>query len=130
MIAERVPMTRPYAFLWPISPFSLGSIAQTAVQHPQGDVEITAVVAEEPSPTNPMCFVSHIASVRYLGQEAIAVDGQTILANKTSLDPFPYPQVILWTDPRGLLLAVQRATLPGLRLELVKYRVEGNFTRP
>jgi len=130
MIVERVPMTRPYAFLWPISPFSLGSIAQTAVQHPQGDVEITAVVAEEPSPTNPMCFVSHIASVRYLGQEAIAVDGQTILANKTSLDPFPYPQVILWTDPRGLLLAVQRATLPGLRLELVKYRVEGNFTRP
>ena len=130
MIVERLPMTRPYGFLWPISPFSLGSIAQTAVQHPGADVEITAVVAEEPSAANPVCFVSHIASVRYLGQEAIVVDGQTILANKTSLDPSPYPKLILWTDPRGLLLAVQRATLPGLRLELVKYRAEGNYIRP
>jgi hypothetical protein len=100
------------------------------VQHPDIDVEITAVVAEEPSPANPVCFVSHVASVRYLGQEAIVVDGQTMLANKTSLDPSPYPKLILWTDPRGLLLAVQRATLPGLRLELVKYRVEGNSTSP
>lgn len=130
MIVERVPMTRPYGFLWPISPFSLGSIAQTAVQHPDTDVEITAVVAEEPSPANPVCFVSHIASVRYLGQEAIVVDGQTILANKTSLDPSPYPKLTLWTDPRGLLLAAQRATLPGLRLELLKYRVVGNPTSP
>jgi hypothetical protein len=130
MIVERVPMTRPYGFLWPIFPFSLGSIAQTAVQHPGADVEITAVVAEEPSPANPVCFVSHIASVRYLGQETIVVGGQTILANKTSLDPSPYPKLILWTDPRGLLLAAQRATLPGLRLELVKYRAEGNYTGP
>jgi hypothetical protein len=94
-------------------------------------VEIIAVVAEEPSPANPVCFVSHIASVRYLGQEAIVVDGQTILANKTSLDPSPYPKLILWTDPRGgLLLAVQRATLPGSHLELVKYQLEENSTRP
>jgi hypothetical protein len=74
-----------------------------------------------------VCFVSHLASVRYLGQEAVVVDGQTIIANKTSLDPSPYPKLILWTDPRGLLLAVQ---LPGLCLELVKYRLEGDSTSP
>jgi hypothetical protein len=77
-----------------------------------------------------VCFVSHVGRVRYLGQEAIVVDGQTMLANKTSLDPSPYPKLILWTDSRGLLLAVQRATLPGLRLELVKYRLEEDFTSP
>ena len=130
MIVERLQMSRPYAFLWPISPFSLGSIAQTAVQRPDTDVEITAIVAEEPSPANPVCFVSHPASVRYLGQEAFVVDGQAILANKTLLDPSPYPKLILWTDPQGLLLAAQRATLPGSRLELVKYRRVGNSTHP
>lgn len=94
-------------------------------------MEITAVVAEEPSPANPVCFVSHLASVRYLGQEAIAVDGQTILANKTSLDLSPYPKVDPVDGSRGgLLLAAQRATLPRSRLELVKYRLEENSTRP
>jgi len=128
MIIERLQMTRPYAFLWPISPFSLGSIAQTAIQHSDTDVEITAVVAEEPSPANPVCFVSHPASMRYLGRESVVVDGQSILANKTLLDPSPYPKLILWTDTQGLLLAAQRATLPGLRLELMKYRRAGNAT--
>jgi hypothetical protein len=102
----KIPMQGPFGLLWPISAFSLSGLTREAERDVHGETHVQLVSIEQPSadiPVNPMILDGEI---RYLGGENIDVAGQPRRAFKFSIKVALSPELLIWTSPRGLLLAV------------------------
>lgn len=102
----KIPMRQPFGLFWPISAFSLSGITREAERDPHKPTRVQLVSIEQPSaeiPVNPMIREGEL---RYLGGENIDIEGQPHRAFKFSIKVALSPELIIWTSPRGLLLAV------------------------
>jgi hypothetical protein len=99
-------MQQPYGLLWPISAFSLSGLTREAERDAHEVTHIQLVSIEQMSaqiPVNPMILDGEL---RYLGETHIDVAGQPRRAFKFSIKVALSPELLIWTSPRGLLLAV------------------------
>jgi hypothetical protein len=105
-IELNIAMREPFGLLWPISAFSLSSLTREAERDARRETRVQLVSIEQPSaeiPVNPMILEG---GLRYLGEENIDVAGQPRRAFKFSIKVPLSPELIAWTSPKGLLLAV------------------------
>lgn len=99
-------MEDPYGLLWPLSPFSLSGIAREVERDPEHPAPVELVTIEQPGPANPVDTTILKGRLGYLGEEQIQAAGQKWLAHKFSLKVPLHPQFLIWTSPKGLLLAL------------------------
>jgi hypothetical protein len=102
----KIPMPRPFGLLWPVSAFSLSGLTREGERDPHRETAIQLVSIEQPSaeiPVNPMILDGDL---RYMGEENIDVAGKQRRAFKFSIKVAISPELIIWTSPKGLLLAV------------------------
>jgi hypothetical protein len=105
-IELKFPMQQPFGLLWPISAFSLSGLTREAERDPHEATHIQLVSIEQLSaeiPVNPMILDGEL---RYIGEENINVAGQPRRAFKFSIKVALSPELLIWTSPKGLLLAV------------------------
>jgi hypothetical protein len=122
-IKLRTPLEKPYGLLWPISPFSLGSITKMVEHDPNRATQVDLVRIEQPGMVEPVRATILEGPLQYLGEENIEAGGRKWRAHKFSLKVPLHPQYLIWTSPKGLLLALaiehEHKDWPeeGLRLE-------------
>ena len=104
-IKLRTPLDKPYGLLWPISPFSFGGIAREVERDPKRATQIDLVRIEQPSMADPVRATILEGPLLYLGEEEIEAAGRKWRAHKFSLKVPLQSQYLIWTSPRGLLLA-------------------------
>src|SRR5262249_15785499 len=66
----RIEGQHPYGLLWPISPFSLGSVARESERDPQITTRASLVNIEQPSAENPVSPMVLAGELHYLGVES------------------------------------------------------------
>jgi hypothetical protein len=126
-----IPMRHPFGILWPLSPFSLNSVARAAGRHVNdvSPVQLVELVEESAeSPVSPLVLDGHL---RYLGQEDIRVANQKWRADRFEMEVPLHPGYLIWTSPDGILLslAVESGTKnePARRMDLVRYEKFAEF---
>lgn len=102
----RVPMDYPFALLWPISPFSLGGLTREAERDLSRGTEVQLLSVEQPNRYDPVRPTILTGQLQYLGEENIDAADQKWAAHKYSLKVPSYPQFLIWTSPKGILLAL------------------------
>lgn len=102
----RIPMQRPFGLLWPISAFSLSGLTREAERDPNHATQIQLITIEQPSAEIPVSPMILDGELRYVGEENIEVAGLTRRAFKFSIKAALSPELVVWTTPKGLLLAV------------------------
>jgi len=105
-IKLRTPLEKPYGLLWPISPFSFGGITRMVERDPTRATQVDFVRIEQPGMTEPVRVTILEGPLQYLGEETIETAGRKWLAHKFSLKVPLQPQYLIWTSPKGLLLAL------------------------
>jgi hypothetical protein len=105
-IKLRTQLEKPYGLLWPISPFSFGGITREVERDPMRATEVDLVRIEQPGVANPVRVTILEGPLQYLGEEDIEAAGRKWRAHKFSLKVPLHPQYLIWTSPRGLLLAL------------------------
>jgi hypothetical protein len=127
----RIPMEHPFGFLWPISVFSLSGIARQAERDLSRATPIQLVSIEQPSAAYPVKPTVLDGELRYLGEEDLQLAGQKWRALKFSIKVALHPQLLMWTSPKGLLLALaaehEHKDWPQEGLRLVRFRQLANF---
>jgi hypothetical protein len=122
-IKLRTPLEKPYGLLWPISPFSLGGITRMVEHDPNRATQVDLVRIEQPGMVQPVRATILEGPLQYLGEENFEAGGRKWRAHKFSLKVPLHPQYLIWTSPKGLLLALaiehEHKDWPeeGLRLE-------------
>jgi hypothetical protein len=126
-----IPMEDPFAFLWPISPFSLSSLTRQSERDPARGTQVQLLSIEQPSaalPVNPMILRGQL---QYLGEENIEAADQKWRAHEFSLKVAMHPQFLIWTSSRGLLLALAiehpHANWPQEGMRLVRFKKWADF---
>ena len=105
-IKMRTPLDKPYALLWPISPFSFGGITREVERDKAQPAQVDFVRIEQPGTANPVRATILEGPLQYLGAEEIQAAGRKWRAEKFSLKiPF-HPQILIWTSHKGLLLSI------------------------
>jgi hypothetical protein len=104
-IKLRTPLDKPYGLLWPISPFSFGGITRMVERDPARATLVELVGIEQPGMKEPVRASILEGPLQYLGEETIETAGRKWLAHKFSLKVPTHPQFLIWTSPKGLLLA-------------------------
>jgi hypothetical protein len=105
-IKLRTHLEKPYGLLWPISPFSFGSITQQVERDSAGATQVDLVRIEQPSMAEPVRATILGGPLQYLGEEDIQAAGRKWHAHKFSLKVPLHPQYLIWSSPKGLLLAL------------------------
>jgi hypothetical protein len=105
-IKLRTHLEKPYGLLWPISPFSFGSITQQVERDSSGATQVDLVRIEQPSMAEPVRVTILGGPLQYLGEEDIQAAGRKWHAHKFSLKVPLHPQYLIWSSPKGLLLAL------------------------
>ena len=105
-IKLRTPLDKPYGLLWPISPFSFGSITREVERDRTRATQIDLVRIEQPGMATPVRATILEGPLQYLGEENIDAAGRKWRAHKFSLKVPLSPQYLIWTSPKGLLLAL------------------------
>jgi hypothetical protein len=80
-----VEATHPYGLLWPISPFSLGSVAKESERDASQATRASLITIEQPSADDPIRPTVLVGDLRYLGVENLEAAGQTWQAYKFSI---------------------------------------------
>lgn len=131
-IELKIPMQQPFGLLWPISAFSLSGLTREAERDLKRETNVQLVSIEQPSaaiPVNPMILDGIL---RYLGEERINVAGQPRPALKFSIKMALSPELIVWTSPRGLLLAAtivhEEKDWPEESMKLIHFQEWANFS--
>lgn len=101
-----ISVEHPYGLLWPISPFSLGSVARESERDLARPTQASLIEIEQPSADNPISPAILTGELRYLGIESIEEAGQNWQAYKFSLKVPLHPKFLIWTSSKGLLLAL------------------------
>jgi len=105
-IKLRTPLEKPYGLLWPISPFSFGGITREVERDPSKSTLVDFVRIEQPGMREPVRATILEGPLQYLGEENIEAAGRNWRAHKFSLKVPLQPQNLIWTSPKGLLLAL------------------------
>jgi hypothetical protein len=105
-IELRTHLTDPFGLLWPVSPFSLTGIARQVERDADRPTQVDLVTIEQPSPVHPVESSVLTGPLWYLGKEDIDTGGRKWHADKFSIKVPFHPEFLLWTSPRGLLLAL------------------------
>ncbi len=105
-IKLRTSLKKPYGLLWPISPFSFGGITREVERDPTRATQVDLVRIEQPGMANPVQATILEGPLQYLGEENIDAAGRKWRAHKFSLKVPLHPQYLIWTSPKGLLLAL------------------------
>jgi len=102
----RVPMKHPFGLLWPISAFSLSGITRETERDPAHESSIQLVSVQQPSADIPVSPMVLDGKLQYLGEENVEVAGQEQRALKFSFKVALQPGLLIWTSPKGFLLAL------------------------
>jgi hypothetical protein len=105
-IKLRTQLEKPYGLLWPISPFSFGGITQEVERDTTRATQVDLVRIEQPGMMNPVQATILEGPLLYLGEENIEAAGRKWRAHEFSLKVPLHPQYLIWTSPKGLLLAL------------------------
>jgi len=105
-----MPAKEPYGFFWPLSAFSLASIARSADRDPTKESQVQLLTLHEPNTTFPIFGTVMDAQLRYSGQEQITAADRQWNAEKFELTVFLHSKFVIWVSPDGLLLAFGRGT--------------------
>lgn len=105
-IRLQTPLEKPYGLLWPISPFSFGGITREVERDHTRATQINLVQIEQPGVADPVRVTVLEGPLQYLGEEDIEAAGQKWHSHKFSLKVPERPQYLIWTSPKGLLLAL------------------------
>ena len=105
-IKLRTPLEKPYGLLWPISPFSFGGLTREVERDPAQATQVELVWIEQPGMADPVRATVLEGPLQYLGEEDMQAAGRKWRAHKFSLKVAMHPQYLIWTSPKGLLLAL------------------------
>jgi hypothetical protein len=105
-IELKIPMHAPFGFLWPVSAFSFSGLTREAERDPHAATHIQLVTVEQPSAEMPVSPMVLDGDLRYLGEDEIQVAGKIQRAFKFSIKVALSPELLVWTSPKGLLLAI------------------------
>jgi hypothetical protein len=105
-IKLRTPLEKPYGLLWPISPFSFGGITREVERDLKRATQVDLVKIEQPGMADPVRVTILEGPLQYVGEEDIETAGRKWRAHKFSLKVPLHPQYLIWTSPKGLLLAL------------------------
>jgi hypothetical protein len=105
-----MPAKEPYGFFWPLSAFSLASIARSADRDPTRESEVQLLTLHEPNAAFPVFGTVMDAKLRYSGQEQITAADRQWNAERFELTVSLYSKFVIWVSPEGLLLAFARGT--------------------
>jgi hypothetical protein len=130
-IKLRTPLNRPYALLWPVSPFSFGGITREVERDKTQPTQVDFVRIEQPGMATPIRATILEGPLQYLGVEEIQAAGHKWRAEKFSLKiPF-HPQMLIWTSHKGLLLSLafehESKDWPGEGLKLERFESSSEF---
>ncbi len=130
-IKLRTPLKKPYGLLWPISPFSLGGLTRKVERDPSGSTLVDLVRIEQPGMANPVRTTILEGPLQYIDEEEIKAAGRKWRAHKFSLKIPLHPQYLIWTSPKGLLLALamehEHKDWPEEGLRLARYESSEDF---
>jgi hypothetical protein len=99
-------MQAPFGLLWPVSAFSFSGLTREAERDPHSATHIQLVTIEQPSADMPVEPMVLDGDLRYLGEDEIQVAGKMQRAFKFSIKVALSPELLVWTSPKGLLLAI------------------------
>jgi hypothetical protein len=105
-IKLRTPLDKPYGLLWPVSPFSFGGVVRQAEREASKSTEIDLVRIEQPGMKNPVQATVLEGPLRYLGDTDFEAAGRKWRAHEFSLKVASSREYLIWTSPKGLLLAL------------------------
>ncbi len=127
----QIQLREPYGILWPISVFSLGSLAYVAAEHEDEAVSVDLVRINEFSESLPVLTIKSQGSIRFMGKsdKSFEVSGRAWHPRVFELVSSATRTVHLWTSPEGLVLAIEQANWPKTTLRLVSFRQFGEFPR-
>jgi hypothetical protein len=127
----RVSLERPFAFLWPVSPFSLSGLTRASERDTARATKVQLLSITQPYPALPIHPMVLSGELQYLGQENIEAAGQNWPAYKFSLKVAMNPQILLWTSTRGLLLQMAiehtHANWPKEGMRLIRFNKWADF---
>jgi len=132
----KVDMTldHPFGFLWPISPFSLASIANAGERIPRKMTPVQVITIEEPSPANPVDPIVINGDLRYLRRVDVTAAGRKWRANEFELKAVLHPKFLILTAPEGFLVdLIVEGHVPGIpvaEMKLVRYKQYADFSPP
>ena len=130
-IKLQTPLHNPYGLLWPISPFSFVGLARQAERDPTRATGVDLVRIEQPDRENPVRVTILEGPLRYLGEEDIEAAGRKWHAHKFSLKVPLHPEYLIWTSPKGLLVALaiehEHKDWPKEGLRLVQFEGSSDF---
>ncbi|HEV2387767.1 MAG TPA: hypothetical protein VGS20_10995 [Candidatus Acidoferrales bacterium] len=116
----------PFGFLWPISAFSLASIAKAVERTPGEATPVQVITVEEPGPSNPIYPLVLTGNLQYRGSAETELAGRRWEANEFDLEVPFHPKFRLLTAPEGFLLDLMvpgpRGEKPIAELKLTRYR--------
>jgi len=121
----------PYGLIWPISPFSLGSLARESEHDTRFVTRASLVSIEQPSAENPVRPTVLTGELQYLRAGTLSAAGRTWEAYEFSIKVALQPRLLVWTTKKGLLLVVavehEHANWPNEGLRLVRYEQFADF---
>ncbi len=127
----QIEVQRPYGLLWPISPFSLGSVTRESERDPKIVTQASLLTIEQPSPSNPVSPTILTGELQYLGAETFSTANRSWEAYKFSIKVPFHPKFVMWTSSKGMLLALsvqhEHSDWPKEGLRLVRFRAFTDF---
>ena len=128
---RHIEVQHPYGLLWPISPFSLGSVMRESERDPRIVTRASLISIEQPSATDPISPMVLTGDLQYLGVENFSAAGRSWEAYKFSIKVPMHPKFLVWTSQKGMLLALavehQHADWPKEGLRLIRYETLADF---
>jgi len=126
-----VPIEDPFAFLWPISPFSLSSLTRQSERDTARSTNVQLLSIEQPNAAHPVNPVMLSGQLHYLGEEDLETADQKWRAHEFSLKVAMHPQFLIWTSSRGVLLALaiehSHPNWPQEGMRLVRFKKWADF---
>ena len=124
-------MAHPYGFLWPISAFSLASIARAEEKRLHEVMPVQVITVEEPSVADPVFPLVIDGRLLYFGKMDVTLAGRKWKADKFELEVPLHPKFLILTARAGFLLDLMvedpSAESPAAEMKLVRYQQFADF---